>query len=218
MNNFKISTRLIILIGLLSMLLVAIGSFGLFGISKSNDALKSVYDDRTVPMGQIAEINQMNLINRLLIAGSLLDPNPNEVSKGMAGVEANLISIDKVWSEYMATTLTPEESRIAKKLSEDRAQFEKEGASCGGGLSRQRPETAKHSPLRFARLHPRQRRDSGADEAPDRRSPERIQRSHEPLQHHPHLVDWRHCGRRVICLLFWPDPGARHFPLAAAGD
>jgi methyl-accepting chemotaxis protein len=153
MNNFKISTRLIILIGLLSVLLVTIGSFGLFGISKSNDALKSVYDDRTVPMGQIAEINQMNLINRLLIAGSLLDPNPDEVSKGMAGVEANLISIDKVWNAYMATTLTPEESRIAKKLGEDRAQFEKEGVRPAVAAFRANDlETAKT--LAFTKIRP----------------------------------------------------------------
>jgi hypothetical protein len=38
MNNLKISTRLIILIGLLSALLIAIGGIGLFGISQSNDA------------------------------------------------------------------------------------------------------------------------------------------------------------------------------------
>ena len=127
MNNLKISTRLIILIGGLSLLLIVIGAIGLFGISKSNDALKTVYENRTVPMGQIANINQLNLRNRLFIAGSLLDPTAEEISKDIAGIEANLAAIDKVWAAYMATALTPEEATIAKKSTEDRAKFEQEG-------------------------------------------------------------------------------------------
>ena len=43
MNNLKISTRLMMLIGVLSALLVAIGSLCLFGMGKSDAALKTVY-------------------------------------------------------------------------------------------------------------------------------------------------------------------------------
>ena len=52
MNNLRISTRLMLLVSVLSFLLVAVGGLGLFGIGKSNDALKTVYEDRTVPTGQ----------------------------------------------------------------------------------------------------------------------------------------------------------------------
>ncbi|WP_366926761.1 Tar ligand binding domain-containing protein [Rhodoferax sp.] len=123
MNNLKISTRLVILIGLLSALLVVIGAIGLSGISKSNDALKTVYEDRTVPMGLIAKINELNLKNRLLIAGSLLDPTPEAIARDTAKVEANIANIDTVWSAYVATTLTEEEAKLVKKLAADRAQF-----------------------------------------------------------------------------------------------
>jgi methyl-accepting chemotaxis protein-1 (serine sensor receptor) len=61
MNKLKISTRLIWLIGVLAALLVAIGGLGLFGIGKSNDALKSVYEDRTVPAAQLGEIRALML-------------------------------------------------------------------------------------------------------------------------------------------------------------
>src|SRR5450830_934389 len=127
MNNFKISTRLIFLIGLLSVLLIAIGSIGLAGISQSNEALRSVYEDRTVPMGQLAEINRLNLRNRLLIAGSLLDPTPEEIAKDTTEIDANLVAIDRIWTDYMATYLTPQEAGIAKKSAEDRTLFEREG-------------------------------------------------------------------------------------------
>jgi len=127
MNNLKISTRLIILIGSMSLLLMFIGALGLLGISKSNDSLKTVYEDRTVPLAQIADINQLNLRNRLFIAGAMLDPTPEEIAKDIAGVEANILAIDKIWTAYMATYLTPDEARLAKQFSEDRTKFVQEG-------------------------------------------------------------------------------------------
>ena len=127
MNQLKISTRLIVLIGILSALLLCIGTIGLVGINSANDALKTVYLDRTVPMGQIADINRMNLRNRLLIAGSLLNPTPEEISKDTAEIDANIASITQVWSAYMATVLTTEEAKIARQFAEDRTQFVQQG-------------------------------------------------------------------------------------------
>jgi methyl-accepting chemotaxis protein len=127
MNNLKISTRLIILLGLLSVLLVGIGSIGLFGISKSNDALKSVYEARLIPTGQVAEIQRLLLRNRLAIAVSLVTPDPATINPATAEVEANIGQIGKIWEAYMATTLTDEESRIAKEFAESRARFVQEG-------------------------------------------------------------------------------------------
>jgi methyl-accepting chemotaxis protein len=126
-QSMKISTRLLILIGSLSLLLITIGVIGLFGISSANDALKSVYEDRTVPLSQIADINRLNLRNRLAIATSLVDPKPEEISQNTAEIEANMAAIGKVWDAYMATTLTPEEARLAKKFAQDRALFVQHG-------------------------------------------------------------------------------------------
>ncbi|WP_141397539.1 methyl-accepting chemotaxis protein, partial [Polaromonas sp. AER18D-145] len=127
MKNFKISTRLIILIGILSALLIAIGSLGLFGISQSNDALKSVYENNTVPMGQIADIQSDLLENRLAIASSLVTPTPEVIKTQTAAIEANAANITKVWEAYMLTTLTTDEAKLAKKFAEDRAKFVQEG-------------------------------------------------------------------------------------------
>ncbi|MDW5443457.1 methyl-accepting chemotaxis protein [Polaromonas sp. SM01] len=127
MNNLKISTRLMILIGILSALLVAIGGVGLLGISQSNEALKTVYEDRTVATGQIAEINRLLLRNRLAIASSIAIPSPESFTKNLNEVEVNLTAMAKVWESYVATTLTPEENSIAKKFADDRAKFVQEG-------------------------------------------------------------------------------------------
>ena len=127
LSNLKISTRLVLLISLLSLLLIAIGGLGLVGIGKSNAALQTVYEDRTVTMGQIAEMNRLLLRNRLAIANGLLDPTPEGIQKDAAEVDANIAAIGKVWDAYMATTLTIDEVQIAKQLAVDRAQFVQEG-------------------------------------------------------------------------------------------
>jgi methyl-accepting chemotaxis protein-1 (serine sensor receptor) len=127
MNNLKISTRLTLLVGILSALLVLIGAIGLVGIGQSNDALKTVYEDRTVPTGQLAEIQRMMLRNRLLITMTLLQPNAESVKTNLAELDANIAAISKTWDAYMATTLTAEETTIAKKFAEDRARYVGEG-------------------------------------------------------------------------------------------
>jgi methyl-accepting chemotaxis protein-1 (serine sensor receptor) len=127
LNKFKISTRLILLIGVLSALLLAIGGMGLAGIGQANDALLSVYERRTVPMGQVAEIQERLLRNRLALAVSLVTPTPDDIARNTAQVEANIAAITKVWEAYMATSLAPEEEKIAKAFAEARKRFVVEG-------------------------------------------------------------------------------------------
>ena len=127
LSNLKIATRLVILISVLSVMLVSIGGVGLYGISQSNDALKTVYEDRTAPMGQVADIQRLLLRNRLAIANALLDPTPEVIKQYTAEVDSNITAIGKVWDAYMATSLTPDEARIAKQFDEDRSKFVQEG-------------------------------------------------------------------------------------------
>jgi methyl-accepting chemotaxis protein-1 (serine sensor receptor) len=127
MNTLRISTRIMLLICLMSALLIVIGVIGLLGVARSNEALRTVYEDRTVCVGQIAEVNRLNLRNRLAIANSLVDSGPDEIGRAVAEVEANLSAGSKVWDAYMATTLTPAEAKLAQQLALDRGRFEMEG-------------------------------------------------------------------------------------------
>ncbi len=126
-SEMKVSTRLAILIGSLSVLLIVIGAIGLFGIGKSNDALQSVYEDHTIALAQLTDINQLNLRNRLYIAGGLLDPRPEEIAADVAGVEANIEAINKVWAAFMTTAQSPQEAKLAKDFADARAKFVQEG-------------------------------------------------------------------------------------------
>jgi methyl-accepting chemotaxis protein len=127
MNNLKISTRLLVLIGVLSVLLVAVGGAGLFGISASNDALRSVYEDRTVPLGYLGDIGAKQISNQLHITEALLTPTPDVIASNIADVEANMVAITKLWEAYLATKLTGEEEKLANTYIENRKRLVQDG-------------------------------------------------------------------------------------------
>ncbi|TAN64906.1 MAG: PAS domain S-box protein [Methylobacter sp.] len=122
-----IKGRLINVIGLLSVLMMIIGGLGLHGMSKANDGLRTVYEDRTVPMNQISTIKELMLTNQLRITASLVTPTPELIQKNTAEVEQNIAEISKTWTAYMATYLTEEEKKLADKFTADRKLFVEEG-------------------------------------------------------------------------------------------
>ncbi len=126
MNNLKVSTRLMMLIGVLSALLVAIGGLGLFGIGQSNDELKSVFEDRTIPAAQLGRINALVLRNRMAVNIALVTPTPEVIQERSAEIASNRLAVDKEWAAYTATNLTPEEATLANTFAADRQRFAQE--------------------------------------------------------------------------------------------
>ena len=78
MNNLKISTRLVILVAAMGVLLFIIGFLGLQGMAASNAGLKTVYEDRTVPMGQLLDIQRLLLRNQLAISNAAAFENADD--------------------------------------------------------------------------------------------------------------------------------------------
>ncbi len=126
-KNLTIKSRLIFVIALLSVLLIVIGAVGLFGMSKANDGLYSVYNDRTKPLEQLTQIDRLILHNRLLIAVSIVTPTAEEIRRNTAEIEKNIEEIGAIWKAYIESGLGAEEKAMAEKFADNRAQFVKEG-------------------------------------------------------------------------------------------
>ena len=126
-KNMSVKARLVFLSAFLCVGLVGIGAYGMFGISRANDGMLSIYQSRTVPLGQITEIQKMLLQNRLSIAVSLVTPTAEEIKKNTEAVERNIEGITKVWKAYSDTQLAPEEKKLADRFAENRAKFVKDG-------------------------------------------------------------------------------------------
>ena len=127
MNKLKISTRVMLLTGALSVLLVAVGCLGLVGISMSNSSLKTVYEDRTVPAADLGILRGLITKNRLYVSMSLLNPSSQAIQERTAQIESNIEKGSKIWDAYMATYLTPEEEKLAKEAAAARKTQLQEG-------------------------------------------------------------------------------------------
>ncbi len=126
-KNISVKGRLIFLSAFLCLVMIAVGAYGLFGISRANDGMLNIYQGNTVPLGQITEIQKLLLQNRLRIAASLVTPTAEEIKKNTEGVEKNIEEITRIWKTYTDTQLAPEEKKLADKFAEDRKKFVQEG-------------------------------------------------------------------------------------------
>ena len=63
MTDLKISTRLTALLGGLCVLVLLIGIEGLWGMHQSNQGLRTVYEDRVIPLGQLKTVSDLYAVH-----------------------------------------------------------------------------------------------------------------------------------------------------------
>ncbi|MBR0834622.1 MCP four helix bundle domain-containing protein [Bradyrhizobium manausense] len=119
-----LKARLVSLVGILSLSMGIIGAAGLIGMSQVNRHAQSIYEDRSVPLAQLFEINDRMKENSLAILRSAIEARSGRVVSNAQGViDANAGRIDKLWSDYMATYLTPEEKSVADSFAPNRITY-----------------------------------------------------------------------------------------------
>ena len=63
----------------------------------------------------------------MVIEEALVDPSPQQIAKTTAAVDEDIKVVAEIWKAYMATTLTPEEARLAESYAENRKQYREKG-------------------------------------------------------------------------------------------
>ncbi|MDP3350801.1 MAG: methyl-accepting chemotaxis protein [Hydrogenophaga sp.] len=124
-RNLKIGTRLGLGFGVLLMLIVGMAATGFVGAAKLFAEVETIYEDRTVPLGNLATINQLMMTNRVLVMDAILQPD--DLGKNQAQVQANAARISTIWEGFMATHLTPKEAQLAQAYAPARAAFLNDG-------------------------------------------------------------------------------------------
>jgi methyl-accepting chemotaxis protein len=127
-NNLRISQRLWLMSGLAATLFFVAVIVGWTGMKSADDSLKSVYEDRAVPLKDLARIDYLIQENYGHVlrglqhdpASPLLRLHDHPVTKHTEAVEATKSEIDALWSKYMATYLTEEEKVLAADFAEKR--------------------------------------------------------------------------------------------------
>ncbi|RID97555.1 methyl-accepting chemotaxis protein [Simplicispira hankyongi] len=127
MNRFKISTRVAVLAGLLSLLLLGIGGLGLWGLAQTNQALRSLYQDNLVTTSEVHQIEALLLRNRLALAVAQVTPDAATIQSSTTEVENNIAAITRLWDGYLARPHSAEEAALAQRFTQDRKRFVQEG-------------------------------------------------------------------------------------------
>ncbi len=120
--NIKIAS----VAGALCFMMLVIGGAGFYFGNRNVESLRTVYEDRTIPAGQLAEMNGLmhkNVLELLSIAAS----DTKDVNIAVSNISKNISEIDKMWAAYMATYLTPEEENLAKRYAQERKKLREQG-------------------------------------------------------------------------------------------
>ena len=123
MNNLKISTRLALIIGWLSVLMVAIGGAGIYGMRQTDSGFQVVYEDRMVALGELLDVQRQLLRNRGSISRAIAVDNPRETERLLREITDGVARIDASWAAFKATKLLPEERAIVTDFEGRRRIF-----------------------------------------------------------------------------------------------
>jgi len=132
-TNLTIKSRLIFVIAFLSVLLVGIGVLGLISLNITNTSLKSVYEDRVVPLGQLERAASLINKNQILVGESVagqLSAFPEEVSavdKRVAEIRKTMDDINAIIKLYSGTALTKEEAKLLENFDTLRQAYGRAG-------------------------------------------------------------------------------------------
>lgn len=122
----RIGSKVVYVSAALCVMLMVVGGAGMYLGSKTTESLRSVYEDRAVPAGQLSDINRLmynNVLNLSLVASGKAENRAAMIEQ----VDKNIAEITEIWKAYMATTLTPEEKVLAERYVEERKKFVGEG-------------------------------------------------------------------------------------------
>jgi aerotaxis receptor len=109
-----LNARLVTLVATLGLFMLAIGLVGILATRDGNTRMKSIYEDRAVPLAQLFEINDRMLSNTIVQYDAAANGRAGKPAGDVAGrIATNIEVISKTWAEYVATYLTPEEKGVA---------------------------------------------------------------------------------------------------------
>lgn len=114
-NNIKISTKLFILVFVMSLIIGVIGIYGVYNLNTVNSSVETVYKNQVVPLKQLKIISDMYAVNIVNASHRLRNGNSSwEVAAKNIKNAKKQINLN--WENYCNTHLTDEEKILAKEV------------------------------------------------------------------------------------------------------
>jgi aerotaxis receptor len=120
--------RLVTMVACLASFMLMIGAIGIFAGHSANLQLQSVYNDRLVPLSDIAEINDRMQSNILALFGAAADGKAGKpVAEAATTVSTNISAITAAWQRYAASVQLPESKIVAEGYMGKRRAYVEDG-------------------------------------------------------------------------------------------
>ncbi len=151
-KNLSIKTRMNMVIGFISAMMIVGGLAGIVGISMTNEGLRRVYEERMRPTGQLQNIDRLMLLNRLNVSNMLANAstsvsnkkenttvvNESEMDASARDIEKNRDEITAIWKTYYEAIVAQDEKQLADNYAASRKAFVTEGLQSAIGAIRAR--------------------------------------------------------------------------------
>jgi methyl-accepting chemotaxis protein len=125
-RTVTIKSRLVFVIGFLSLLLISGGVVGLGSLHRSNDSLKTLYEARLIPMGQL-DIIVRNIDRDRMAIAEAINNDPGFIAKRIDDVKRRGAEITRILDTYLASDLAPQEKTLATAFADSYKKFVTEG-------------------------------------------------------------------------------------------
>ena len=115
MKHLSVNIRLFLLVGLLSLVSIIVGLMGLRGMSETVAGLRTVYEDRVVPLRDLKVIADLYAVNIVDTTHKVRNGNIDwpEARKNLQDARTG---IQKTWTAYKATYLVEEEKKLVAEI------------------------------------------------------------------------------------------------------
>ncbi len=113
-KNARIGSRLFVLVGFLTLVMLAVGLVGLYGLSATVGGLETVYNDRVVPLKQLKQVADAYAVNIVDTTHKVRD-GALSWSEGRRSVDEATRTVDMEWQAYLATYLVQEEKQLVER-------------------------------------------------------------------------------------------------------
>jgi len=100
-----------------SVLVIAttLGGLGYYGMDRMSQAMSSIYNDRVVPLRQLKQVADAYAV-KIVDSSHKLRAGTFDWSQAEASVTGALVEIDREWSTYLATYITPDELKLVDEV------------------------------------------------------------------------------------------------------
>ncbi len=126
-TRMTVARRLGLGFGLLVLLMALMAAAAGWGLRAMGRAILTIYEDRTVALEQISQVNYLATRDRVLLMDATMQAKPETTERRLAQYASNREASAKQWKQYLESFMTEEEKSLAQETGGALAELVKSG-------------------------------------------------------------------------------------------